>query len=87
MDCIVKELVQLDKSGVCPFSGQKCDGTLKVNWSHDYTLLPESKTCISRGQKGVFVEISGADVERIGTGQSVLMLNAGDHKVFVKVAE
>lgn len=87
MDCVVKELVTLDKGGICPFSGQKCDGTLKINWQRDYVLLPECKTCISRGKHGVFIEVSPADIEKVGSGMSVLMIQAGGNTVFVKVGE
>lgn len=86
MDCIVKEIVTLDKSGICPFSGQKCDGTMKVNWTKDYVLLPEAKVCISRGQKGVFIEVTPADMEKVKAGE-VLMLQANGANVFVKVNE
>lgn len=84
MDCVIKEVVKLDKSGVCPFSGQKCDGSLNINWVKDYVLIPECKTCISRGQKGVFVEVSPQDLERV-KGGDVLMLKASGANVFVKV--
>ena len=87
MDCIIKEVVTLEKSGVCPFSGQKCDGTLSLNWSKDYVLIPESKACLSRGQKAVFIEASRADLEAVGKDSAVLMLQANGTKVFLKVSE
>lgn len=89
MDCIIKEVIALDKSGICPYAGQKCDGIQKMNWSESYTLIPETKVCLAQGAKGsCFVEISGADMEQIGTGQAVLMIRAaGGSTVFVKAKE
>ena len=84
MDCVIREVVQLDKSGVCPFSGQKCDGTLSLSWSGDYVLIPEEKACISRGQKSVFVEMAAEDLKKM-TGGAVLLLRANGANVFVRV--
>ena len=84
MDCIMKDVVSLEKSGVCPFSGQKCDGTLSLNWSQEYVLTHESKVCLSRGQKAVFVEVCAEDLAEVGAGDTVLMIQANGTKVFVR---
>ena len=86
MDCVIKEVVQLEKSGVCPFSGAKCDGTLNLSWGKDYVLIPESKACLSRGQKAVFVEVSAEDLTKVANEGAVLMLQANGTKVFVRAA-
>lgn len=83
MDCVIREVVRLDKSGVCPFAGQKCDGSLNISWAKDYVLIPENKVCISRGQKGIFIEVTPQDLERVRDGE-VLMLKASGANVFVK---
>ena len=85
MDCVIKEIVNLNKCAVSPFSGQKCDGTLKVNWDNHYALIPEEKTCISRGQKGVFIAVRPDDMEKLGSGKAVLMLQTSGINIFVKV--
>ena len=65
MDCIMKDVVALDRSGLCPFNGQKCDGTMSITWGTDYVVIPESKVCISQlhidGQPAL-VEVTAADL-------------------------
>lgn len=88
MDCILKEVVQLDRSGICPFAGAKCDGTMKTCWGREYALLPESKVCLTQGKHPVYVEITGADLEQVGSGKAVLMIRtSGGGTCFVKVRE
>ena len=87
MDCVIREVVALDRSGICPFAGAKCDGTMKINWGAEYALLPENKVCLSQGQRPVFIEIQAGDLEKVRTGSVLMIRTAGGGTCFVKEAE
>ena len=90
MDCIMKDIVGLDKSGICPFSGQKCDGTMNINWATEYVLIPGEKVCISQlhidGQPAL-VEVSKADIENVKNGAVLMFKTPKGTPCFVKVSE
>ena len=90
MDCVLKEIVGLNRSGLCPFSGQKCDGTISLNWATDHVLIPEEKVCVSQmhidGQPAL-VELNAAAVERLKGGEVLMFLSGKGEPCLVKVAE
>ncbi len=88
MDCVMRELVQLDKSGVCPYAGAKCDGTLKLNWKKEYALIPESKVCLSQAKSSAFIEVEPSDIDKVSIGDAVLMIRTdANHAIFVRCKE
>lgn len=90
MDCIMKDVVALDRSGLCPFNGQKCDGTMSITWGTDYVVIPESKVCISQlhidGQPAL-VEVTAADLDRLKSGEVLMFRNGRGDASFVRMAE
>jgi len=90
MDCVMKDVVGLDKSGICPFSGQKCDGTMSISWGTDKVLIPGEKVCLSQlhvdGQPAL-VEITTSDLDRIRNGEVLMFKTPKGCPCFVKVSE
>lgn len=88
MECIIKEVVQLDRSGICPFAGAKCDGTMKINWQRQFALLPESKVCLSQGQHPTFIEVPKEELALVQEGAAVLMVRTpAGGTCFIKAQE
>lgn len=85
MNCILKEIVNLGKDGICPYSGRKCDGEMNLTWQREYATIPENKVCISSWKEPTLIEVRAADLERIRNGEGVLLINTGKNGlVFVK---
>lgn len=88
MNCILKEVVNLSKDGLCPYSGRKCDGEMNLTWQREYATIPENKVCISATKEPVLVQVRTADLERIRSGEGVLLINTGKAGlVFIKAEE
>ena len=88
MDCIIAESIRLGGQGYCPYAATRCDGKLHLEWLREYALIPEEKTCISRGKENRFIEVSKADLEAVASGSGVLMIRTQTGGVcFVKVQE
>ena len=88
MNCILKEIVGLDPSGICPFAGKKCDGEMNINWSRSFAIIPENKVCISQTKDSTMIQVRAADLDRIKNGQGVLLINTGrGGNVYVKIEE
>lgn len=85
MNCILKEIVALEKGGICPYAGRKCDGEMSLNWGREYATIPENKVCISQTKNPILIQVRPADLEKIKEGGSVLLINSGKTGlVFVK---
>lgn len=85
MNCILKEIVNLGRDGICPYSGRKCDGEMNLTWQREYATIPEEKVCISATKEPVLVQVRAADLDKIRNGAGVLLINTEKNGlVFVK---